>query len=108
MRVTNAYLARAYAEFNRKYFRNRLPHDMVVRFAADEGCGTTYFQYGRPLYIILNKRLAWHNMLADMTLLHEMVHVELDKFRASCGRCGHRFNRRMKKLAQTGAFNGLW
>ena len=104
MRVTNAYLAWAYAEFNRKYFRNRLPHDMVVRFAADEGCGTTYVQYGRPLYIILNKRLAWHNMLADMTLLHEMVHVEHPEWRGH----GPRFHKRMLQLAKAGAFKSCW
>lgn len=44
-----------------------------------------------------------------MTLIHEMVHFKLygkDKSRASCR--SRMFQSEMKRLANAGAFNGLW
>ena len=104
MRVTNLYLAHAYASFNKKYFRNRLPKDMAIRFGKIEECGSAQFKFQRPLFIILNKRLAWHYMLVDMTLLHEMVHVEHPEW----GGHGVKFQKRMLKLAKEGAFRCRW
>lgn len=105
MRVSNAYLARSYAEFNRKYFGNKLPRDMIVRFEKNmEEVAITMHKFDRPLYIELNEKLKWHNMLVDITLLHEMVHVE------SIKRNGHGpwFQKRMLKLAKDGAFKNCW
>jgi hypothetical protein len=108
MRLTNAYLARAYARFNKTYFGNKLPKDMVVRFAKldinNVGLAVTYCKFERPLYIDISRPLAVHSMLADMTLLHEMVHVENPKW------CGHgpKFQKRMLQLAKKGAFRDCW
>jgi hypothetical protein len=104
MRATNKYLARSYAEFNRKYFQNKLPKDMAVRFMDGPECGYLSVKFDRPLWIMLNKKLAWHHMLVDMCLLHEMVHVEQAKF----GGHGPRFHKRMLQLAKQGAFKNCW
>lgn len=50
-----------------------------------------------------------HPRVWKMTLLHEMVHFALngkDKSRLSCG--SRMFQAEMKRLANAGAFNGLW
>lgn len=41
-----------------------------------------------------------------LTLLHEMVHLKL--FKDKGRHHGHKFQREMKRLANMGAFNGLW
>ena len=122
-RLTNADLARAYRRFNRLYFGNRLPKDTVVRFSScREGrreylgftmrcakyrviagksdavaVGTTRFR------IILNQRHR-RRSIALPTLLHEMVHVENYEWYNH----GKKFDARMLRLAEAGAFNGLW
>jgi predicted metal-dependent hydrolase len=107
MRLTNTYLALTYAEFNKKWFSNRLPRDMVVRFANldvnTHGLGITYMKFGRTLYIEVSRKLAVHSMLVDMTLLHEMVHVEHPEWNH-----GPKFQKRMLQLAKKGAFRHCW
>lgn len=112
MRLTNAYLGRVYKEFNKKHFGNRLPKDMIVRFdvlrTSDDGCqepcATTAFMLNRPLYIQINKRLAWQSMLANFSLIHEMVHVALPEVRGH----GPKFQKEMLRLAKKGAFKHMW
>ena len=105
MRTTNRYLQNTYAEFNRKYFGNKLPKDMVVRFGeTGDAVAVTDCKYDRPLYIIINRKTAWHHMIVDATLLHEMVHVENPKPNGH----GPWFQKRMLKLAKKGAFKHVW
>jgi len=93
-----------YHNFNRKWFRNRLPKDMVVDFVRMEGAlGVTAFYKNRPLHIMLNSELRTSDRIAALTLLHEMVHVELPKYNH-----GHQFHKRMQKLAKKGAFKPYW
>lgn len=103
--VTNAEVQRMYREFNKKYFNNRLPKDMVVRFEIfDYAQGVTHFKYDRPLYIQISKKLKWSRSQTALTLLHEMVHVELP-YRLNHG---PRFHKRMMQLARAGAFKPWW
>jgi hypothetical protein len=110
MRLTNRYLARTYAELNKKYFRNRLPKDMVVRFVTmnsidgQEDDAHTRVYWNRPAYIVINKRNTWSATQTDMALIHEMVHVENPKPNGH----GSWFQKRMLKLAKAGAFKGRW
>lgn len=106
MRVTNRYLKNHYAEINRKFFSNKLPKDMVVVFASMERStlGSCSIRYGRPLYIELNRRLAWNHMLVEITLLHECVHVENPQYAGH----GPWFQKRMLQLAKLGAFKHVW
>jgi len=102
-RLFNADLEIAYRFYNKRYFGNRLPKDMVVRFEDIIELGKTYCFFERPLYILINRKIAWHGMLVEMTLLHEMVHVENTK-------AGHGpwFHKRMLRLAKAGAFRNSW
>jgi hypothetical protein len=111
MRMSNKYLKKSYDEFNKKYFSNELPKDMVVRFSRlrdddkfQEPCGITMFKWDRPLYILINKKLRWQSMLADFTLIHEMVHVAHPEINGH----GPRFQKQMMRLAKAGAFKTLW
>ena len=105
---TNDDLARMYAEFNKRYFHNRLPKDMVVRFhdMKNEGddCGSTQLFWGRPAFILINKRIRWSYTLTAPTLLHEMIHVEHPEWRGH----GPRFHKRMFRLAKAGALKPYW
>lgn len=102
--MTNADLKIAYKIYNKKYFHNKLPHDMVVHFTKMEMLGATHFYGKRPCWIVINKKLRWSASLAVMTLVHEMVHVEL----VNVGGHGAPFQKRMLQLAKGGAFNKLW
>jgi SprT-like family len=102
--MTNADVQQMYHEFNRRYFSNKLPKDMVVHFARlPHDFGITYGYRGRPLYIELDYRLRRSMSETAMTLLHECVHVENMKH-------GHgpKFHKRMLKLAKQGAFRKWW
>jgi hypothetical protein len=102
--VTNAKIQKLYHALNKKWFRNRLPKDMVVDFVRMKGAhGVTVFYKVRPLHIMLNLELRICEKIAALTLLHEMVHVEWPKHNH-----GFRFHRRMKELARRGAFVPYW
>ena len=97
-----------YAEFNKRYFRNKLPRDMVVRFHnlkhLGDDCGSTQFFWGRPAFILISKRTRWSRMLTAPTLLHEMIHVEHPEWSGH----GPRFHKRMLQLAKAGALKPYW
>jgi hypothetical protein len=105
-RGTNQDLRDYYWYFNKKYFSNKLPKDMSVRFEDIDGLGLTPFtkDTNRPLYIHISNRIRHSSRLTAQTLLHEMVHVAHPEKR------GHKnwFDKEMLKLAKKGAFNGLW
>lgn len=105
MRVTNAELARMYAEFNKKYFGNKLPKDMAVRFEYLHGKWgrTRIYANSRPLFIEISRELCGSMCFAAMTLLHEMVHVKFPHLDH-----GPKFHKEMKRLARIGAFNNWW
>ena len=103
--VTNAELQGMYHTFNKKWFGNRLPKDMVVCFLKLSGCsGMTSFYRNRSLYIHLNVNLRIDRSATAMTLLHEMVHVALPYGVAHSSK----FHRRMLRLAKQGAFKKWW
>jgi len=103
--VTNAEVQRMYHHFNKKYFGNRLPKDMIVDFnRAKDYHGRTAFYKTRPLHIQIGWHLRDSNAHVALTLLHEMVHVELPaRFNH-----GPRFHKRMLKLAKQGAMKPWW
>ena len=102
--VTNAELMQRYHEFNKKFFGNKLPKDMVVEFATSRTwMGITHFRRGRPLYIQLDKKMRLCVRTCMLTLLHEMVHVEQPETNH-----GKKFHARMLKLARQGAMKAWW
>ena len=107
MKMTNRDLWRCYDVANLRYFHNKLQRDIPLRFAKlpNGMLGKTYVcTHGIAQAIEISERLKSNEVHAIMTLLHEMVHVEKPRYKGH----GWRFDRRMKKLAQDGAFDGLW
>lgn len=104
--MTNPELQALYHEFNKKWFGNKLPKDMVVCFAGlhMHRMAVTRYYRARPLYIEMNKNLRWNHSVVAMTLLHEMVHVALP-YRINHG---PEFHKAMKSLAKRGAFTPFW
>lgn len=107
--MTNSDLQYAYRIANRRYFGNKLPKDLLVKFATINRykLGSTWMNHSngwKPYRIHISSKLRFSSSLSLMTLLHEMVHVEFPKPDDH----GPWFNKRMKKLAKAGAFEGLW
>lgn len=105
--MTNADLQIAYKIYNKQYFSNALPNDMVVEFSSGvlpKAYAVTRFYKNRPLFILIDKKFRPMKGIALMNLLHEMVHVALPKVDGH----GAPFQKRMLQLAKAGAFNKLW
>ena len=110
MRQSNKDLQRYYHTANELYFDGKLPKKLSVKFSKLRASllGTTYtFGTKRnrvPVAVKISERLRYMQNVTVMTLLHEMLHVE------NPVNLGHdwRFDRRMKRLAKLGAFDGLW
>ena len=119
-------LKRKYRIFNKRYFRGSLPDDMIVEWSdklAKKHMAGTHIHGLRGLkcpggkkrcrgnYIRISPELKGLPTVAELTLLHEMVHAKShrgDLRYCECGRSGRAFQREMKRLALAGAFNELW
>ena len=104
MILTNAVAQHMYHQFNKQWFSNRLPKDMVVYYEDIWQMGVTCYHRERPLYIQLSKKLRWTEASTALVLLHEMVHVSLP-YRVNHGR---EFQKAMMKLAKRGALKPWW
>jgi hypothetical protein len=94
-----------YREFNRRWFEDGLPEDVDVLYAPVEGCSGEMVPEDRDSFVIrINPRYQVCSGIARLTLLHEMVHVELWPYVTH----GPKFEARMRKLAAAGAMRGLW
>jgi len=122
----NRQLKRKFNEYNRKYFGGRLPKDTVVDWHYDmpnDHLGATHVHglipcnqvpksYGAcgGRHMILLNTVLW-NMpcVAEMTLLHEMVHLmAVNGNKKLAQGHGQAFNAEMNDLANQGAFDGKW
>lgn len=110
-------LPRLYASYNRRYFGNRLPHEMLLvvfqKKAQPQGMLGRYVgpdgyikerggkRINGPL-IMLRIDVRYEPVI-EMSLLHEMNH-------ADTGDMGHgpRWLKGMRRLARVGAFDRLW
>lgn len=118
---TNESIKKLFAEYKAKYFGGNLAV-LYVRFdklpAGYIGHTKVYrsmFRKGPDSYgISLDNSLKKTTGLLRGTLLHEMVHVELNlagvKHLCGDGKSTEhqRFNHRMFGLAELGAFHGIW
>lgn len=103
-------LKRMFDQYNRRFFRNRLPNDTIVRWSSNikwEGDEGQYNADDPPLIEICSS-LKRKTRQRNFTLLHEMVHADHDNREINCEHHGKLFNRDMLRLACIGAFNGLW
>lgn len=94
-----------YRNFNRLWFAEGLPEDVDVLYAPVEGCSGRTFPEDHDAFVIrINPQFSVCERMTRLTLLHEMVHVELWPYATH----GPRFEARMQELAAAGAMRGLW
>lgn len=107
-------------KYNKQYFSGRLP-ECDIKWADLKEFGHQGVRYvqkrsrGRiemepRFYIRIAKDTRSKESTWKMTLLHELCHLKLrnkDGFHQGRDH-GHKFQREMKRLANMGAFNGLW
>jgi hypothetical protein len=99
---------RAYREYNRLYFAGTLPAGVLVAWGdnlEDSLSVVVREKESGRCAIFINKRLRWAPELAELLLLHEMVHVAHWEIK---GDDDPRFQAEMLCLAKAGAFKGLW
>jgi hypothetical protein len=98
-------LRRAYDYYNRRYFKNKLPHNAELIFTEHVGSaiGMTMLGFDPPV-IMIAERIRQFGSTVDLTLLHEMAHIKLGK-RVNHGK---KFQKEMLRLANAGAMEDLW
>jgi hypothetical protein len=99
-----------YRFFNGRYFRGRLP-DIPVVWCPDKkmpkAIATTWIEGEKPVRICMNYKYKDTKVIWYHYLLHEMVHVQQAKLPRDQAH-GRKFQKRMKQLANAGAFNCTW
>lgn len=114
MPKSNARLKWLYTHWNRRFFGSRLPANTAVMFDYCDGknANMAYIHLdGVPVYSIIQiapiVRRVGHGFV-EMTLFHEMAHMDL-AFGVSCNvKHGKQFQRKMRELANAGAFERYW
>lgn len=106
--VSNADLRRMYRQANTRFFDNKLPQNLKVRFGelADEGADGIFEDNSIEIAQYLRATYA----LSYVVLLHEMVHAELEptyQGYAKDGGHGMRFQARLVELFEAGAYDGF-
>jgi hypothetical protein len=99
--LSDARLRRWFRFYNDRYFGGQL--EAKVSWKPVESCWAQAFGGEAPeihIGLICGVSRGW----TKLTLLHEMVHLEMWPDITH----GKRFQARMKKLAQDGAMRGLW
>ena len=93
-------LNRAFARYNRLYFRNRLPHYTVVWSKCKKWNAEIVYD---QRIISISVHLEGWGSLWTLALLHEMAH-------AAYPNAGHgkRWHSEMHRLARAGAFDPWW
>lgn len=94
MASSSLQLKRWYRDYNRRYFDDSLPHDLIVLWEpCDDADALTYILGNTPTRIAIDPSYSRSPRAARILLLHEMVHVEvIDPMH------GQRFRRRLKHL----------
>lgn len=96
-----------YHEYNRLYFGGKLPDVPIVWSSKKNPDSRGCCVYQPELVIYLNPRFRNWERIWGMTLIHEMVHVE-HRHDVRVKDHGHKFQNRMKRLVEQGAFQDLW
>jgi hypothetical protein len=92
-----------YGKFNRLYFEGKLPDASVWWEPTHSAYADCNFIDGKFVIRMNPAICAWTSM-AKWTLLHEMVHVKLHPY----DKHGKKFHNEMMRLAERGAFTGIW
>lgn len=103
--LSDRQLIRWYREYNSKWFSAELPDEIDILYAPVEGCFADVTPCRAQEFILrIDPRFAHDSATVRMTLLHEMVHIKVQPYRWH----GVRFQEEMQRLANAGAFKGLW
>jgi predicted SprT family Zn-dependent metalloprotease len=66
-----------YSEYNKEYFSDRLPHNVVIDYSqGGEYMATTVRMEDGRFHIAFNEKYTAAERVAHMILLHEMCHVK--------------------------------
>lgn len=108
---TQTELQAAYQDFNQMYFRDRLPHDVVIDFAESSAMASTVKMADGRFHIAFNERYNQSIRQARETLLHEDCHIKtwrsLDEMTPEeilTNQHGRRWRSCMLQLDMQGAF----
>jgi len=98
-----------YHEYNRKYYRGRLPNIEVYfrsmpKSKQDVLGYTATPEIGDAEYIVINKKLELWREIAEIVLLHEMIHVRFPHAEPDHGKI---FEKERRRLIVAGAFDDL-
>lgn len=107
MKLTNAFLREEYKRLNKRFFENLLPKDLSVKFGDLSEDNAHGLSTGDE--ILIDNRLRHSDCLTAIILLHEMVHISLPEYGGYPADGGHgmRFQARIVKLFEQGAYDGL-
>jgi predicted SprT family Zn-dependent metalloprotease len=101
--VSQALLEDTYRKFNKKYFNNKLPDDVDLKFESMPGL----LGYQLDNKIALSKHKAYRrDCIWKGTLLHECIHLLLGEKETKLH--GKEFQKEMKRLARLNAFKDIW
>jgi len=112
-----AHMQREYAAVNETYFNGSLPENIIITYEKDpdgdvDAMGSTSCDGD---ICVINIVPSWNpaETTMDETLIHEMVHVSFrhpkdENEKIENATHGPAFQKRMKELADEGAFNGIW
>lgn len=100
---TDEMLAELYAAYNRAYYDDQLPHDVVIKFG---NLGVNSYGVWKPgtKTIIVARCMRRFNRLVCLIVHHEMAHVAAGADYSH----GKKFQAGMKRLAKADAFANIW
>lgn len=104
MKESDPKLLRWYRSFNRKFFHPPLPDAALMWSPCDGDFGLANQEEDGTFFIKLNPQFSLDERMAKMTLLHEMCHLAIWPIKNH----GKKWKAQMLRLAQEGAFDGLW
>jgi hypothetical protein len=101
--INNSRLTKAYKQYNRRYFGNKLPDPSEVKVIWED-LGEQLMGLQDEDVITINSKHRRINPVWRGTLLHEMVHLKCPK------RVNHgpKFQKEMMRLARLGALKDVW
>lgn len=116
-------LKKEYDYYNKLYFGNKLPQDMVVEWSSNivDGtsggchphgvlpCAQPYCQRGcKSSFIRISPILSMMECQSLCTLLHEMVHIKSLVGSRHLAYHGKIWQTEMRRLVRAGAFDDIW
>lgn len=113
--LTNKDLKRFYDILNKRYWKNRLPKDVILKFSWNiesngdyNVSGTADWNYlGKPNYRIFVDGVYKNSQCyTDIIILHEMVHIYLHQKGSRCIH-GKAFMNEIHRLMRAGAYDVL-